>query len=299
MTDVFGLTFPNRIGLAAGFDKNGKYFSDLFKLGFGFIEIGTVTPVAQPGNPKPRMFRIPEKEALINRMGFNNDGLDALIQNVKGKKRQGILGISIGKNAKTSEQDAIEDYVKCLDGVYSLADYVAINISSPNTAGLRDLQHTNKLSALLGRIKEKQSALCKQYGKYTPLVVKIAPDLTGEEIRDIAHILLDTGIDSVIATNTTTSRQGIESHPLAKQAGGLSGSLLTSMSLSAVRELANVLEGRIPVIGSGGVMNPGNVEDFINAGATLVQLYTGLVYYGPSLVAPSARTADNANLNKR
>ena len=288
---LMGLTFPNPVGLAAGLDKNGEHIDALAALGFGSIEIGTVTPRPQPGNPKPRMFRIPEREALINRMGFNNAGVDTLLSNVKASQfanSGGILGINIGKNFDTPIENAADDYLICLERVYSVASYVAVNISSPNTKNLRELQKDEALDALLGRLKTAQQRLAEQHGKYVPLALKIAPDLDDAQIQVIANLLRQHRIDAVIATNTTLSRAEIEGLPHAEEAGGLSGKPLFERSTEAQRKLAAALAGEVPIIGVGGIMVGKDAVAKIDAGASLVQLYTGFIYRGPDLVAECA-----------
>ena len=282
--EVMGLTFPNPVGLAAGLDKNGDYLDALAALGFGFVEIGTITPLPQPGNPKPRLFRYPDAEAVINRMGFNNDGVDTLVDNIKRSRFQGVLGINIGKNALTPMERAVDDYLTCLNKVYLYASYVTINISSPNTKNLRDLQSSAALSELLGRLKMRQLELAQQHGRYVPLVVKIAPDLEDEAIEDIAKVLMAKEIDGVIATNTTLSRDGVLHIPEAAQDGGLSGAPLKGRSSRVIRKLAEALDGAIPIIGAGGITRGGDAWEKLNAGASLVQLYSGLVFRGPELI---------------
>jgi len=289
---AMGLTFPNRVGLAAGLDKNGEYIDALAALGFGFIEIGTVTPRAQPGNPQPRMFRLTAARAIINRMGFNNFGLDALIANVQlsrfANTPGAILGINIGKNFDTPIERAAEDYLQCLRGVYAHASYVTINISSPNTRDLRQLQGGSQLDDLLTQLKAEQQKLADQHGRYVPLVLKIAPDLEGEQIEQIAALLLHHRIDGVIATNTTLSRAGVEHLPQHAEAGGLSGASLREKSTVVVRQLAAALQGAIPIIGVGGILHGADAVEKIDAGASLVQLYSGLVYRGTELIAECA-----------
>ena len=285
---VMGLTFPNPVGLAAGLDKNGGYIDPLAALGFGFIEIGTVTPRAQPGNPKPRLFRLPQAQGIINRMGFNNDGVDALIGNVKRAKFKGILGINIGKNADTPIEKAAEDYLIGLRKVYAYASYVAINISSPNTKNLRQLQGGDELDALLGQLKAEQEKLAQQHGKYVPLAVKIAPDLDGDQIKQIAALLIKHRIDGVIATNTTLSRDGVENLPHGNEAGGLSGAPVREKSTAVIRQLAAELQGALPIIGVGGILKGADALEKMQAGAALVQFYTGMIYRGWELVAESA-----------
>ena len=290
--ELMGLTFPNPVGLAAGLDKNGEHIDALASLGFGFIEIGTVTPRPQPGNPKPRMFRITEKQAIINRMGFNNHGVDQLLANVaKSKFAQagGILGINIGKNFDTPIEKAVDDYLICLDRVYNAASYVAINISSPNTKNLRELQKDDALDALLGQLKGKQTRLAEKHGKYVPLVLKIAPDLEDEQIQSIADLLRQHRMDGVIATNTTLSRAEVEGLPNANEAGGLSGAPVFERSTAVLKKLAGHLKGEVPIIGVGGIMQGADAVAKLDAGASLVQLYSGFIYRGPDLVGDVAR----------
>ena len=285
---AMGLAFPNPVGLAAGLDKNGDYINALDALGFGFIEIGTVTPRAQPGNPKPRLFRLPQAQAIINRMGFNNYGVDALVANVRRARFQGILGINIGKNADTPIEKAVDDYLICLRKVYAHASYVAINISSPNTSNLRQLQGNDQLDALLAALKMEQGKLAELHGKYVPLAVKIAPDLDKEQIQQIAALLMRHHIDGVIATNTTLSREGVQLLPQHNEAGGLSGAPLRDQSTAVIRELAATLQGTLPIIGVGGILCSTDALEKVRAGATLVQLYSGLIYRGTNLIAECA-----------
>lgn len=282
---VMGLDFPNPVGLSAGLDKNGDCIEGLSALGFGFTEIGTVTPRPQPGNPKPRMFRLPEHEALINRFGFNNKGVDYLIGQVEKAQRPAVLGINIGKNFDTDVERANDDYLICLEKVYAHADYVTVNVSSPNTPGLRQLQHGKMLDDLFETLKQAQNRLSDQHGRYTPVVIKIAPDLDDTEIEEIAKSVERFGIDGVIATNTTFSRSGVESSPHAKEQGGLSGAPLTERSTEVVAKLCKALDGAAPVIGVGGIHRPEDAVAKFQAGASLVQLYTGFVYGGPRLIA--------------
>lgn len=282
--EVMGLQFPNRVGLAAGLDKNGTAIDGLSRLGFGFLEVGTVTPRAQPGNPKPRLFRLPEHEAIINRMGFNNRGIDALCQQLAHVRYRGILGINIGKNVDTPIEQAVDDYLICLDKAYPLASYVAANVSSPNTKNLRQLQGDSELDALLGALKARQAALADRHGKYVPLALKIAPDLDAGQIVNIAAALRRHRIDAVIATNTTLGREGVEASPLAAEAGGLSGSPLFEKSTSVIRSLAQALAGELPIIAAGGITSGARARAKLEAGATLVQIYSGLIYQGPQLV---------------
>ena len=281
---VMGLDFPNPVGLAAGLDKNGECIRAWQTCGFGFIEIGTVTPRPQPGNPKPRLFRLPAAQALINRMGFNNKGVDFLIDQVKKSRHRGILGINIGKNAVTPVERATEDYLIGLRKVYPWASYVAVNISSPNTPGLRDLQYGAALDRLLEALKTEQRRLAVEYGRYTPLAVKIAPDLADEDLASVAQTLLRHEIDAVIATNTTFSRTGVEGQPHAAEAGGLSGAPLRDRSTAVVRQLAEILAGKLPIIAVGGISSGADAAAKIAAGASLGQLYTGFIYRGPALV---------------
>jgi dihydroorotate dehydrogenase len=284
-TKAFGLTFPNPVGLAAGLDKNGAHIDALLALGFGFIEIGTITPRAQPGNPKPRMFRLPQHKAVINRLGFNNEGVDALVANVeRARRKTGLLGINIGRNKDTSNDRAASDYLYCLERVYPLADYITVNISSPNTAGLRELQEEQALRQLIGALRESQEELGAQHGKRVPMLVKIAPDLSDEDIDAVARVLRDLSVDGVIATNTTVSRISVQEHRLAHETGGLSGAPLMNQSTMVLRKLRTRLPDSIPVIGVGGILSGADAVAKMSAGATLVQCYTGLVYRGPELV---------------
>ena len=281
---VMGLAFPNPVGLAAGLDKNGECIAGLAALGFGFIEIGTVTPLPQPGNPQPRLFRLPQAQGIINRMGFNNDGVDQLIENVKRSDYRGILGINIGKNTATPIEKAADDYLICLRKVYAHAGYVAVNISSPNTRNLRQLQDEAALNNLLMLLKAEQHRLADTHGKYVPLALKIAPDMEGGQIIQIARLLIQHGIDAVIATNTTLSREGVEHLPHGAETGGLSGTPVRDKSTAVIRALAAELQGALPIIGAGGILSGADAAEKINAGAALVQLYSGLIYRGPALV---------------
>jgi dihydroorotate dehydrogenase len=281
---VMGLVFPNPVGLAAGLDKNGDCIGGLAALGFGFIEIGTVTPLPQPGNPKPRLFRLPQASALINRMGFNNDGVDKLIENVRRADYRGILGINIGKNANTPIEKAADDYLICLRKVYAHTSYVTINISSPNTKNLRQLQGEDALNDLLTQLKTEQQMLAGKHGKYVPIVLKIAPDMEAGQVAQIARLLVQHHIDGVIATNTTLSREGVENLPHGTETGGLSGAPVRDKSTAVIRQLAAELQGAVPIIGVGGILNGADAAEKIRAGASLVQLYSGLIYRGPALV---------------
>jgi dihydroorotate dehydrogenase len=296
-----GLVFPNRMGLAAGLDKNARCIDGLGAMGFGFVEVGTVTPLAQAGNPKPRMFRLPKAQALINRLGFNNDGLDAFIANVKRsslyRQRQSadtrqmppmLLGLNIGKNAATPIERATDDYLACLDGVYPYADYVTVNISSPNTKNLRALQSDEALDALLGAVAQRRAALAQQHGKHTPIFVKIAPDLDAAQVEVIAATLIRHAMDGVVATNTTLSRDAVKGQTHANEAGGLSGAPVLTMSNRVITQLRAALGKDFPIIGVGGVMCADDAVSKIRAGADVVQIYTGLIYKGPDLVTQAA-----------
>jgi dihydroorotate dehydrogenase len=289
---VMGITFPNRVGLAAGLDKNAEHLAGLATFGFGYLEAGTVTPRPQPGNPKPRMWRLPEADALINRLGFNNDGVDRFLANLARSSYRGVLGINIGKNFDTPNDRAADDYVKCLRAVYAKADYVAVNISSPNTAGLRDLQADSALDALLRTLKSEQRALAQKHGKHVPLVVKIAPDLTDDAIRAVARLLVAHRCEGVIATNTTIARDGVAGMPHADETGGLSGAPLRKKSTAVIRTLARALDGALPIIGVGGILSAEDAREKVAAGASLVQIYTGLIYRGPQLIADCVKALD-------
>lgn len=286
---VMGLDFPNPIGLAAGLDKNGEHLDVLAALGFGFLEIGTVTPFPQPGNPAPRIFRVPQANAVINRLGFNNHGVDKLLANIGDSAYKGILGINIGKNFDTPLEKAVDDYLMCLQKVYRHASYVTVNISSPNTQNLRQLQAADVLDHLLSTLKSAQVRLAQTHGKYVPMVIKIAPDLEAAQIESIAMLLMKHQIDGVIATNTTVSREGIEHLPISQENGGLSGAPLTQRATSIVNQLHRLLQGAIPIIGVGGIMSVKNAQEKMQAGASLIQLYTGLIYQGPDLVREIAQ----------
>jgi dihydroorotate dehydrogenase len=286
---VFGIDFRNPVGLAAGMDKNGEYIDALGALGFGFLEIGTVTPRPQPGNPKPRMFRLPEHEAIINRLGFNNHGVQALVRNVERASYRGVLGINIGKNFDTPNERAAGDYLACMDAVYAPATYIAVNISSPNTKNLRDLQSAEALDALLAEIMAKRAALAERYGRAKPLLVKVAPDLDDEQVATIAALATQHRIDGLIATNTTIAREAIAGHRHAAEGGGLSGRPLLARSNEVLRQLARALAGRVPLIGVGGVLSGDDARAKRDAGASLVQIYTGFIYRGPALVGEARR----------
>ena len=287
--EVMGLKFKNPIGLAAGADKNGEAIDGFGKLGFGFIEVGTVTPLAQDGNPKPRQFRILEAEGIINRNGFNNLGVDVLVENVKRAKYDGILGINIGKNAVTPIENALDDYQICLRKVYEYADYITVNISSPNTKNLRSLQYGEALDELLLGLKAEQARLSQKFQQYKPLVLKIAPDLTEEEIASVADSLIRHRIDGVIAGNTTLSRETVAGLINAEQVGGLSGKPLNALSTKLIMRLAKELNGALPIIGSGGIHSLASGQEKIDAGAKLLQVYSGLIYEGPGLIQTLAK----------
>jgi dihydroorotate dehydrogenase len=282
---VMGIEFPNRVGLAAGLDKNASHLAGLATLGFGFLEAGTVTPRAQPGNPKPRMFRLPGADALINRMGFNNDGVARFVANVRASGYRGILGCNIGKNADTAASRAADDYLACLEAVAPVATYVTINVSSPNTQGLRDLQSETALDALLAKVVAARDRHVQALGRALPLAVKIAPDLADDAIRGIARVLVARRVDAAIATNTTTARGAVASLPHGHETGGLSGRPVFARSNEVLRALTRALDGALPVIGVGGVFSGEDAREKIAGGAALVQLYTGLIYRGPGLVA--------------
>jgi dihydroorotate dehydrogenase len=289
---VMGITFPNPVGLAAGLDKDGAYIDGLAALGFGFIEVGTVTPRGQPGNPRPRMFRLPRAQGIINRMGFNNGGVDAFVANVQASRfyqdKLGVLGLNIGKNADTPIERAADDYLACLRKVYPYASYVTVNISSPNTKNLRQLQGASELDALLSQLKEEQARLADQHGRYVPITLKIAPDIDADQISNIAGALLRHRIDGVIATNTTLSRTAVQGLPHGDEAGGLSGAPVFELSNIVIRALRKELGDAVPIIGVGGIMKGADAKAKIDAGAALVQLYSGLIYQGPGLVRECA-----------
>lgn len=288
---VFGLKFQNPVGLAAGLDKNGDHIDALGALGFGFLELGTVTPRPQPGNPKPRLFRLPEQQGIINRMGFNNKGVDHLVEQIKRTRYNGIIGVNIGKNFDTPVENAADDYLICLEKAYAVADYIAVNISSPNTKNLRALQGGDHFDSLLERLKQKQQQLARSTGKQVPLLVKIAPDLETVDVVRIAYALVAYGIEGVIATNTTIGREGVESSPVAKEQGGLSGKPVFEKSNRVVKILADELQGRVPIVGVGGIFSKEDARAKFDAGASLVQVYSGFIYRGPALVAEAVDAA--------
>lgn len=282
---AMGLDFRNPVGLAAGLDKQAEHVDAMAALGFGFVELGGVTPRPQPGNPRPRMFRIPEARAVINRFGLNSVGVEAFVENLKRAGRKTIIGVNIGKNKDTPNEQAAEDYERCLEVLYPHVHYVSINVSSPNTAGLRDLQSAEALGALLARLRAKRDALREKHGRSVALAPKIAPDLDGGAVQAIADVLRRSGMDGVIATNTTVSRDGVKDLPYGAEEGGLSGAPLRARSLGVLRELAASLQGEIPVIGVGGIMSGADAAERFSAGASLVQVYTGLIYRGPRLIS--------------
>ena len=281
---VMGLSFPNPVGLAAGLDKNAAHIPAMAALGFGFLEVGTITPRPQPGNPKPRLFRLPEAEALINRMGFNNQGVDVLLSNIRSCKHHGILGINIGKNLDTPIDRAAEDYLNAFRRVQGLASYVTVNISSPNTQNLRKLQGAAELKALLGALARLREECGRSQGRHIPIAVKIAPDLSEAELDDIADILLSEKMDAVIATNTTLSRDGVSGLRHSQETGGLSGRPVRERSLAVIQALQKRLEGKLPIIGVGGISDADSAKAALDAGASLIQIYTGLIYRGPTLI---------------
>lgn len=281
---ALGIDFPNPVGLAAGLDKNGEHLDALGALGFGFIEIGTVTPRPQPGNPKPRMFRLPEHEAIINRMGFNNDGVDALVRNVEQARWQGVLGINIGKNKDTPNERAADDYLVCLERVYPLASYVTVNISSPNTPGLRDLQEGDSLQRLIAMLMEAREKLAVRHAARKPVLLKIAPDLDDAQMDAIARALVGSGVDGLICTNTTIDRTAVAGAVHANEPGGLSGKPLFEKSTTVLRGMAQRLGNQVPLVGVGGVLTGSDAADKLTAGAKLVQIYSGMIYRGPWLL---------------
>jgi len=294
--ELMGLRFPNRVGLAAGLDKEGNTIDALGHLGFGFIEVGTITPRPQSGNPKPRLFRLVGHEAIINRMGFNNPGIDTGVANVKASRRfQGVLGFNIGKNKDTPNERAVDDYLACLRAAYPVADYIAVNLSSPNTPGLRELQGVEPAARLLAALKREQAELESRHQRRVPLLFKVAPDLEADAIRGLSKVFLDGGLEGLIATNTTISREGVEDDPRHHEAGGLSGRPLRETSDRILAAFAGELGGRVPIIGVGGVASPEDARAKLAAGASLVQLYTAFIYQGPTLVERLARALGEGN----
>lgn len=282
--DCLGLRFPNVLGLAAGMDKSASAVEAWAALGFGFVEVGTLTPRPQPGNPKPRLFRLPEHEALINRMGFNNPGIHAAVKRLEKRRTKAVVGVNIGKNFDTPNEKAVDDYLYCLKAAYPVADYIAVNISSPNTKGLRDLQAEDSIRQLLSALKNEQASLQKEHGKKVPMLVKIAPDLDGAQIEALARVFNELAVDGVIATNTTISREAVAGHPLEKEAGGLSGAPVTERSTLVIQAFRMLLRPETPIIGVGGILSGADAEAKLKAGASLVQVYSGLVYRGPGLI---------------
>ncbi|MBU2865251.1 quinone-dependent dihydroorotate dehydrogenase [Reinekea forsetii] len=284
--ELLGLTFPNGVGLAAGLDKNGEFIDALGSFGFGFIEVGTVTPKPQDGNPKPRLFRIPEKDAIINRMGFNNKGVDYLVERVKKSKYSGIIGVNIGKNKTTPEEEAVNDYLYCLDKVYTVADYIVVNLSSPNTPGLRNLQFGEPLVKLIQALKQRQVQLDETHA-HTPILIKIAPDLTDEEVDQLAQTFNEQAVEGIVATNTTVARDAVENYTHGKEAGGLSGSPVREQSNHVLKRFREKLNEDTPIIGVGGVLSAEEAEEKVQLGADLVQIYSGFIYEGPGLIKKS------------
>ncbi|ADI30725.1 quinone-dependent dihydroorotate dehydrogenase [Methylotenera versatilis] len=287
---VMGITFPNPVGLAAGLDKNGAVIDGMAALGFGFIEVGTVTPRPQPGNPKPRLFRVKEAQGIVNRFGFNNLGVDNLIENVKAAQYKGVLGINIGKNFDTLMENAVDDYLIGMQKVYAYASYITVNISSPNTKNLRALQEKEALSHLLATLKLEQTKLADQHGKYVPITLKIAPDLELEQVNEIADLLMQHKIDGVIAANTTLSREKVQGMEHAEETGGLSGAPVRSKSTLVIQQLSQRLQGALPIIGVGGILSGADAVEKVAVGADLVQVYSGLIYKGPKLVHDICKT---------
>lgn len=293
--EVMGLKFDNPVGLAAGLDKNADYFNALGKMGFGFIEVGTVTPKPQPGNEQPRLFRLPEAEAIINRMGFNNKGVDHLVERVKKREYSGPLGINIGKNKQTSEEDALLDYQTALTAVYPYADYITINISSPNTPGLRDLQFGETLQQLLAGIHSKRLELAQDSQRHVPIAVKIAPDMSDDEIKQVADTIVNEKMDAIIATNTTLNKSTVEHLKHGDEAGGLSGKPVRDASTQVIRSLSDVLQGALPIIGVGGIFSGDDALEKLDAGASLLQIYTGFIYRGPRLISEINKAIKDRN----
>lgn len=296
--EVMGLSFPNPVGLAAGLDKNAECVEALGDLGFGFIEVGTVTPKAQPGNPKPRLFRLVEQEALINRMGFNNLGVDHLVEKMKKVNYSGVVGINIGKNRDTPLESSESDYLTCLRKVYPHADYVAVNLSCPNIPGLSKLQFGDTLGLLLSALKKEQALLAEEHGRYVPLAIKISPDMDEADIRKIAQTFIEYKVDGIIATNTTTTREGVETSEFAEEQGGLSGKPLGERSTETIRIFADELKGAIPIIAVGGIFSGADAAEKIAAGASLVQLYSGFIYRGPDLILEAADAVASVNASR-
>lgn len=281
---IMGIDFPHVVGLAAGLDKNADYVDALSALGFGFVEVGTLTPRPQSGNPKPRLFRLKSEQAIINRLGFNNKGIEYACENIRRVKKRGVIGINIGKNFDTPVEQANQDYIRCLRHCYSLADYITVNISSPNTPGLRNLQFGDEFNSLLDALKEEQARLTQEYDHYTPIAIKLAPDLSEDEIESCCQSLLSRELDAVIATNTTLDRSLVSSHPNAGQAGGLSGAPLSDLSCLVLKHIKQHVGERMPIISVGGIMNAEHAQQRLDAGADLLQVYSGFIYHGPPLI---------------
>ncbi|MEC8081579.1 MAG: quinone-dependent dihydroorotate dehydrogenase [Pseudomonadota bacterium] len=290
--NVMGIDFPNAVGLAAGLDKNAEAFEALGALGFGFVEVGTVTPKGQSGNPKPRLFRLPEHEAIINRMGFNNKGVEHMVARIRKHAYKGVLGVNIGKNLTTSVEDAAADYLACLEEVIPYADYITANISSPNTPGLRSLQFGESLAELISPLVEAKKRYAEENGRQVPLAVKIAPDMTDDEIKMVADTLVEQQVDAIIATNTTLSREAVTGHKHADEAGGLSGAPVKDASTHVVSVLCDHLKDTLPVIGVGGILSGADAVEKLQAGAKLVQIYSGFIYRGPELVQEAVTATD-------
>lgn len=286
-SEFLGMALPNPVGLAAGLDKNAEYLGSLAKLGFGFIEVGTITPKAQPGNPQPRLFRLPQANAIINRMGFNNAGIDQMLRNIDASGYDGVLGINIGKNKDTPQEEAVNDYLHCLTAAYQHASYITVNLSSPNTPGLRDLQFGDALVQLLSELKNKQQQLAGQHGRYVPIAVKIAPDMAAEDVEVVTQNLLQAEMDAVIATNTTISRDAVQGLPHADEAGGLSGAPVREASSQVIQQVSAIAGDKLPIIGVGGIDSGSAAADKVKAGADVVQLYTGFIYRGADLIRES------------
>lgn len=293
--EVLGLRFPNHLGLAAGMDKSASAVDAWLACGFGFVEVGTLTPRPQPGNPTPRLFRLIEKQAIINRMGFNNPGIEAAVRRLEKRDGSGIVGVNIGKNFDTPNENAVDDYVKCLRAAYAVADYIAVNISSPNTKGLRDLQAEEPIRQLTARLKSEQASLATLHGKKVPLLVKIAPDLTEEQIDSLVRVFTEVALDGVIATNTTISRDEVAGHRLAKEVGGLSGTPVRARAMQVIEVLRAALPPAMPIIGVGGILRGEDALEKLHVGASLVQVYTGLIYRGPALIKEAVEACAEAS----
>jgi len=292
--ELLGLTFPHRVGLAAGLDKSAEYFDALAALGFGFVEVGTLTPRPQDGNPKPRLFRLKQDEAIINRMGFNNRGIEYGVNNLRRKKGERIVGVNIGKNFDTPVEQAADDYRLCMRACYEVADYITVNISSPNTPGLRSLQHGDELRSLLALLKEEQRKLQERHSCYTPMLVKLAPDLTEADIKSTCEQIMQAEMDGIIATNTTLARTGVSDNPLAAEQGGLSGAPLSIQATEVITQIRSEVGPQLPLIGVGGIMSAADAKARLEAGADLLQLYSGFIYHGPELISDILRAIHDA-----